>query len=64
MTATQMKGKLAVARSHYERLSDRPEFTAPAFQSCLPEEVILMHLWVKVVSILGTIVLKLRWKRR
>jgi len=46
------------------RLSDRPELTAPAFQSCLPQEVMLMHLWVKVVSIFGTIVLKFRWKRR
>lgn len=30
------------------------------FNSCLPQEVMFMHLVVKVVSILGTIIVKLR----
>jgi hypothetical protein len=54
----------ATVRLRHGRLSDRPGLTAPAFQSCLPQEVMFMHLWVKVVSLFGTIVLKLRWKRR
>jgi|GEM_PF-3559210 len=68
MTVKQTKGKAgdckAAQNPRVGRLSDRPELATPAFQSCLAQEVILMHLWVKVVSIFGTIVLKFRWKRR
>lgn len=48
-----------------ERQSDRAGATGSGpFNPAFPQEVILMHLLVKVVSFFGTIVLKLRWKRR
>jgi hypothetical protein len=57
------KGIVSVSAAAHERLSDRPGFVPPAFQSCFPQEVILMHLVLKVVSLFGTIVLKLRWSK-
>lgn len=53
-----------MAKPILERPSDWPGWESRPFNSCLPQEVMLMHLLVKVVSFFGTIVLKLRWKFR
>lgn len=51
-------------RLHLGRSSGWPEVLAPAFPSCFAaERRTLMQLMLKVVSLFGTIVLTLRWKR-
>ncbi len=54
----------AVAKLRNERLIDWPELTTPANQFLLAVGGGSMDLFVKVVSIFATIVIKLRWKRR
>lgn len=46
-----------------ERRRDRPEYAAPAFQSNFAQEVILMHLILKVVYKTWTIVFEWRWPK-
>ncbi len=53
----------ALVKNEVERRSDWPELTTPAFQSYFSQEVIFMHLILKVVSFVGTIVIKLRWHK-
>jgi hypothetical protein len=59
-----LEGIEAVVMLRSGRLSDWPEIASPAFQFMLcPQGVIFMRLVLKVVSILGTIVLKLSWTK-
>jgi hypothetical protein len=59
----KLKGIVSDGGAAFERRSDWPELTPPAFQSYFSQEVMLMRLILKVVYKLLTIVLELRWDK-